>query len=126
MYESLKKLGLHAAQQRGVNHHTVNHQMFDQKVDSKEVRTMQIGVDSFGAIISDPATGLSAPTVILAAAAARTKNIRLSSAVTVLSTADPCIPGIRHAGSDLTWSSRDRRRAGFIHRSISIVWFRFG
>src|SRR5690606_14605477 len=31
----------------------------------------------------------SAPAVILAAAAARTKKIRLSSAVTVLSTADP-------------------------------------
>src|SRR5487761_705929 len=88
---------------------------------------MQIGIDSFGAVISDPATGLSlspvqrmqnlleeieladqvgldvfgigehhraefldsAPAVILAAAAARTKNIRLSSAVTVLSAADP-------------------------------------
>jgi probable LLM family oxidoreductase len=88
---------------------------------------MQIGVDSFGAVISDPATGLSvspvqrienlleeiqlsdevdldvfgigehhrtefvdsAPAVILAAAATRTKNIRLSSAVTVLSAADP-------------------------------------
>jgi probable LLM family oxidoreductase len=88
---------------------------------------MQIGVDSFGAVISDPATGLtlspvqrmqnlleeigladrvgldvfgigehhraefvdSAPAVILSAAAARTKNIRLSSAVTVLSAADP-------------------------------------
>src|ERR1700756_3803 len=88
---------------------------------------MQIGIDSFAAAISDPATGLtlspvermhhlleemeladkvgldtfgigehhraefldSAPTVILAAAAARTKNIRLTSAVTVLSAADP-------------------------------------
>src|ERR1700726_5262191 len=88
---------------------------------------MQIGVDSFGAVISDPATGLtispvqrmqnlleeikladqvgldvfgigehhraefldSAPTVILAAAATRTKTIRLTSAVTVLSAADP-------------------------------------
>ncbi len=88
---------------------------------------MQIGVDSFGAVISDPATGLtispvqrmqnlleeiqladqvgldvfgigehhraefldSAPAVILAAAATRTKNIRLSSAVTVLSASDP-------------------------------------
>jgi len=88
---------------------------------------MQIGVDSFAAAISDPATGLtlgpvermqhlleeieladqvgldvfgigehhraefldSAPTVILAAAAARTQNIRLTSAVTVLSAADP-------------------------------------
>src|SRR6202043_1899774 len=88
---------------------------------------MQIGVDTFGAVISDPATGLtlspaqrmdnlldeivlaeqvgldvfgigehhrtefvdSAPVVILGAAAARTKNIRLTSAVTVLSAADP-------------------------------------
>src|SRR6266849_10073710 len=88
---------------------------------------MQIGVDSFGAVISDPATGLtlspvqrmenlleeivvadqvgldvfgigehhrsefvdSAPAVILGAAATRTENIRLSSAVTVLSAADP-------------------------------------
>jgi probable LLM family oxidoreductase len=88
---------------------------------------MQIGVDSFGAVISDPATGLtitplqrmqnlleeivladqvgldvfgigehhrtefvdSAPVVILSAAATRTKNIRLTSAVTVLSAADP-------------------------------------
>jgi probable LLM family oxidoreductase len=88
---------------------------------------MQIGVDSFGAVISDPATGVtlspvqrmenlleeivfadqvdldvfgigehhrsefvdSAPVVILGAAAMRTKNIRLSSAVTVLSAADP-------------------------------------
>src|SRR6266849_4015220 len=88
---------------------------------------MQIGVDSFGAVISDPATGLtispvqrmrdlleeieladqvgldvfgigehhraefldSAPVVILSAAAARTKQIRLTSAVTVLSAADP-------------------------------------
>src|SRR5271163_3904976 len=88
---------------------------------------MQIGVDSFAAAISDPATGLtispvqrmqnlleeieladqvglevfgigehhraefldSSPVVILAAAAARTKNIRLTSAVTVLSAHDP-------------------------------------
>src|SRR5882672_525833 len=88
---------------------------------------MQIGIDSFGAVISDPVTGLtlspvqrmqnlleeieladqvgldvfgigehhraefldSAPAIILSAAASRTKNIRLSSAVTVLSAADP-------------------------------------
>src|SRR3979490_1375049 len=88
---------------------------------------MQIGIDSFAAAISDPASGLtlspvermqhlleeieladqvgldvfgigehhrpefldSAPAVILAAAAARTKQIRLTSAVTVLSAADP-------------------------------------
>jgi len=89
---------------------------------------MQIGVDSFAAAISDPATGLtlgpvermqdlleeieladqvgldvfgigehhraefldSAPVVILGAAAAPTKNIRLTSVVTVLSTARDC------------------------------------
>ena len=88
---------------------------------------MEIGIDSFAAAISDPATGItlspaerlhdllaemeladqvgldvfgigehhraefldSAPAIILAAAAARTKKIRLTSAVTVLSAADP-------------------------------------
>lgn len=88
---------------------------------------MQIGIDSFAAILPDLATGKlpspteriaalieeieiadqsgvdvfgvgehhraefldSAPIVILAAAAARTRNIRLTSAVTVLSAADP-------------------------------------
>jgi hypothetical protein len=90
----------------------------------QESQTMEIDVDSFGAVISDPATGISvsparrtdnlpeeivladqvvfgvgehhrsefvdsAPVVILGAAATRTKNIRLTSAVTVLSAADP-------------------------------------
>src|SRR6266849_6888576 len=93
----------------------------------QELESMEIGVDSFGAVISDPATGVSvsparrtgnlleeivladqvgldifgvgehhrsefvdsAPVVILAAAAARTQKIRLTSAVTVLSAADP-------------------------------------
>ncbi len=88
---------------------------------------MEIGIDSFAAILPDPATGRSpspterlanlleeveaadqagldlfgvgehhrpefldsAPAIILAAAAARTKNIRLTSAVTVLSAGDP-------------------------------------
>jgi len=88
---------------------------------------MEIGIDSFAAILPDPVTGRlpsptvrmaelieevevadrvgldvfgigehhraefldSAPTIILAAAAARTTRIRLTSAVTVLSAADP-------------------------------------
>ena len=88
---------------------------------------MEIGIDSFAAILPDPATGKppsatermadlldevevadragldvfgigehhraeflnSAPAIILAAAAARTSRIRLTSAVTVLSAADP-------------------------------------
>jgi len=50
----------------------------------------QVGLDAFG--IGEhhrPEFLDSAPTIILAAAAARTKNIRLASAVTVLSAADP-------------------------------------
>ncbi len=88
---------------------------------------MEIGIDSFAALLPDPATGAlrngaermaelleevevadqvgldvfgigehhraefldSAPAIILAAAAARTRKIRLTSAVTVLSAADP-------------------------------------
>lgn len=88
---------------------------------------MEIGIDSFAAILPEPTTGNvissterianlleeveladkvgldvfgigehhraefldSAPAILLAAAAARTKNIRLTSAVTVLSAADP-------------------------------------
>lgn len=50
----------------------------------------QVGLDVFGVGEHHRPEFLdSAPTVILAAAAARTKNIRLTSAVTVLSAADP-------------------------------------
>src|SRR6202035_376074 len=111
---------------------------------------MQIGVDSFGAVISDPATGLhlspvqrmqnlleeieladqvgldvfgigehhraefldSAPAVILAAAASRTKNIRLSSAVTVLSAADPVRVFQEFATLDLVSQGRAEIIAG--------------
>jgi len=50
----------------------------------------QVGLDAFGLGEHHRAEFLdSAPTVILAAAAARTTQIRLTSAVTVLSAADP-------------------------------------
>ncbi len=50
----------------------------------------QVGLDAFGIGEHHRAEYLdSAPTIILAAAAARTKRIRLTSAVTVLSAADP-------------------------------------
>src|SRR5438876_5566988 len=50
----------------------------------------QLGLDSFGIGEHHRREFLdSAPTVILGAAAARTKTIRLTSAVTVLSAADP-------------------------------------
>ena len=50
----------------------------------------QIGLDVFGVGEHHRREFLdSAPTIVLAAAAARTKYIRLTSAVTVLSAADP-------------------------------------
>lgn len=50
----------------------------------------QVGLDVFGlGEHHRPDFAVSAPTVALAAIAARTKNIRLTSAVTVLSSADP-------------------------------------
>jgi probable LLM family oxidoreductase len=53
-------------------------------------RADQVGLDAFGIGEHHRAEYLdSAPTIILAAAAARTKQIRLTSAVTVLSAADP-------------------------------------
>src|ERR1700732_193688 len=111
---------------------------------------MQIGVDSFAAAISDPASGLtlepvelmqqlledievadqagldlfgigehhraefldSAPAVILAAAAARSKRIRLTSAVTVLSAADPVRVFQNFATLDLISNGRAEIVAG--------------
>jgi probable LLM family oxidoreductase len=111
---------------------------------------MQIGIDSFAAAISDPATGLtlspvqrmqhlleeieladqvgldvfgigehhraefldSAPAVILAAAAARTNRIRLTSAVTVLSAADPVRVFQEFATLDLISNGRAEIVAG--------------
>ena len=111
---------------------------------------LQIGIDSFAAAISDPATGVtispgerlgnlleeieladqvgldvfgigehhrpefldSAPAVILAAAASRTKNIRLTSAVTVLSAADPVRVFQEYATLDLISQGRAEIVAG--------------
>jgi probable LLM family oxidoreductase len=111
---------------------------------------MEIGIDSFGAIISDPALGLtvtplerihnlleeivladkvgldvfgvgehhrgefvdSAPAVILAAAATRTQKIRLTSAVTVLSAADPVRVFQEFATLDLISNGRAEIVAG--------------
>src|SRR5438477_3088650 len=50
----------------------------------------QVGLDVFGVGEHHrPDYAVSAPAVVLAAAAGRTKNIRLTSAVTVLSSDDP-------------------------------------
>jgi probable LLM family oxidoreductase len=111
---------------------------------------MQIGIDSFAALVPDPITGHivtaqqriaqlleeieladkvgldhfglgehhrsdfldSAPAVILAAAAALTKNIRLTSAVTVLSAADPVRVFQEFATLDLISNGRAEIVAG--------------
>ena len=111
---------------------------------------MQIGVDSFAAAISDPATGLSlkpvdrmqhllqeieladqvgldvfgvgehhrpdfavsAPAVVLAAGAERSKRIRLTSAVSVLSSDDPVRVFQEFATLDLLSGGRAEIMAG--------------
>src|SRR5947209_18352885 len=73
----------------------------------------RIGLDIFG-IGEHHRKGFldSAPTLILAAAAARTKRIRLTSAVTVLSAADPVRVFQNFATLDLISNGRAEMVAG--------------
>src|ERR1700734_313228 len=140
--------GLNA--QHDCGHATKTHMCHPIEDRTSGARMMQIGIDSFAAAISDPATGLtlspvermqhlleeieladqvgldvfgigehhraefldSAPAVILAAAASRTKNIRLTSAVTVLSAADPVRVFQEFATLDLISNGRAEIVAG--------------
>ena len=63
----------------------------------------------------------SAPTIILAAAASRTRKIKLTSAVTVLSAADPVRVFQNFATLDLVSQGPGRNggRPGFFYRSFS-------
>ena len=73
----------------------------------------QVGLDAFGIGEHHRSEFLdSAPTIILAAAAGRTKNIRLSSAVTVLSAADPVRVFQEFATLDLLSNGRAEIVAG--------------
>jgi probable LLM family oxidoreductase len=73
----------------------------------------QVGLDVFGIGEHHRAEFLdSAPVVILAAAAARTRNIRLTSAVTVLSAADPVRVFQEFATLDLLSNGRAEIVAG--------------
>src|SRR6202451_2454660 len=73
----------------------------------------EVGLDVFGIGEHHRAEFLdSAPVVILAAAAARTKNIRLTSAVTVLSAADPVRVFQEFATLDLISNGRAEIVAG--------------
>lgn len=73
----------------------------------------QVGLDHFGIGEHHRKEFLdSAPSMILAAAAARTKNIRLTSAVTVLSAADPVRVFQNYATLDLISNGRAEIVAG--------------
>ncbi len=81
----------------------------------------QMGLDHFGIGEHHREDFLdSAPTMILAAAAARTKNIRLRSAVTVLSAADPVrvFSKLCHIGSTVQWQSRGCSWKRFVYRCL--------
>jgi Luciferase-like monooxygenase len=87
-------------------------------------RADQIGLDVFGVGEHHRRELLdSAPAVILAAAAARTQRIRLTSAVTVLSAADPVrgVSRIRNPRSSISRSGRDGRGPWLIHRGVSSI-----
>jgi alkanesulfonate monooxygenase SsuD/methylene tetrahydromethanopterin reductase-like flavin-dependent oxidoreductase (luciferase family) len=80
----------------------------------------QVGLDVFGIGEHHRAEYLdSAPAVILGAAAARTRRIRLTSAVTVLSSADPVRVFQNFATVDLLSQGRYRDRSRIPFRSGS-------
>ena len=66
---------------------------------------------------------VSSPATALAAIAAVTKQIRLSSAVTVLSSDDPVrvFEQFAHVDLDLRRAGRDHGRARLVHRVLSAV-----
>lgn len=73
----------------------------------------QVGLDVYGVGEHHrPDFAVSAPAVVLAAAAARTRNIRLTSAVTVLSSADPVRVFQDFATLDLISNGRAEIMAG--------------
>src|SRR4051812_21335954 len=73
----------------------------------------QVGLDVFGlGEHHRPDYSVSAPSVVLAAAAARTTNIRLTSAVTVLSSEDPVRVFQQYATLDLLSHGRAEVMAG--------------
>ena len=87
----------------------------------------QVGLDVFGVGEHHrPDFVASAPAIILAAAAARTQRIRLSTAVTVLSSDDPVRVSseLRHAGFAEQRPGGDHGRARFVHRVLPAFWLR--
>ncbi len=83
------EIGIDSFAAASVQHESGNAHAMAQLLE-RIVHSDNVGLDVFGIGEHHRREFLdSAPTIILAAAAARTKNIRLTSAVTVLSAADP-------------------------------------
>ncbi len=92
------------------------------------VKSDEVGLDYFGVGEHHRAEFLdSANTVILAAAAALTKNIKLSSAVTVLSAADPVRIFQSFATLDLISKGRAEMVVGrgSFTEAFPFVWIQF-
>src|SRR5881628_3783650 len=88
------------------------HQRFANLLEEADLAD-QVGLDVFGVGEHHrPDYGVSAPAVALAAIAVRTKRIRLTSAVTVLSSDDPIRVFQQFAELDLLSSGRAEIMAG--------------
>src|ERR1700730_70956 len=89
----------------------------------------QVGLDVFGVGEHHrPEYAVSTPAVVLAAAAERTKKIRLTSAVTVLSSDDPVRVFQDFATLDLLSGGRAEIMAGrgSVGGSFPLLWFGAG
>jgi alkanesulfonate monooxygenase SsuD/methylene tetrahydromethanopterin reductase-like flavin-dependent oxidoreductase (luciferase family) len=102
-----------AARMSGNNEHAANDAVAMSELLDRMVYADEVGLDFFG-IGEHHRKGFldSAPTLILAAAAARTKKIRLGTAVSVLSAADPVRVFQNHATLDLISNGRAELVAG--------------
>ena len=111
----LMELGIDsfAARMSGNNEWAANDAEAMAELLERMVEADKVGLDYFG-IGEHHRKGFldAAPTVILAAAAAQTKKIRLGSAVTVLSAADPVRVFQQHATLDLISNGRAEMVAG--------------
>jgi probable LLM family oxidoreductase len=102
-----------AARMSGNNEYAENDAVAMNELIDRMVFADEVGLDFFG-IGEHHRKGFldSAPTLILAAAAARTKKIRLGTAVSVLSAADPVRVFQNHATLDLISNGRAELVAG--------------
>lgn len=102
-----------AARMSGNNERAANDAVAMAELLDRMVYADEVGLDFFG-IGEHHRKGFldSAPTLILAAAAARTKKIRLGSAVSVISAADPVRVFQNHATLDLIAGGRAELVAG--------------